>query len=212
MLIPNHPDEERLSALASRDDEAIADAALVAHVATCIRCTGLIDELGALRASLAELPDVAPHRPLRLLPEVEAKRPDRLGTWARRAFGPLMAAGAAIALVGMVGTAAPSFSGLAASAGGQDRATVSADDDSIERLSNEPEAAGGEPAALSSDAARPVNQSGEEDGEVTGVPGDAAALSADDTERSPWPMVLFTGIALLIAAGLLRWILAPRAG
>ncbi len=31
-------------------------------------------------------------------------------------------------------------------------------------------------------------------------------------ERSPWPMVLFTGVALMIGALLLRWILVPRAG
>jgi hypothetical protein len=31
-------------------------------------------------------------------------------------------------------------------------------------------------------------------------------------ERSPWPMVLFTGVALMIGAALLRWIMVPRAG
>jgi hypothetical protein len=31
-------------------------------------------------------------------------------------------------------------------------------------------------------------------------------------ERSPWPMVLFTGVALMIGAALLRWIVVPRAG
>jgi hypothetical protein len=30
-------------------------------------------------------------------------------------------------------------------------------------------------------------------------------------ERSPWPMVLFAGVALIVAALLLRWILQPRA-
>ncbi|HEY6608618.1 MAG TPA: hypothetical protein VI277_05420 [Candidatus Limnocylindria bacterium] len=208
MLIPNHPDEKRLSALASRDDDATTDAALVSHVTSCIRCTGLIDELGALRASLADLPDIAPHRPLRLLPEVEATQPDRLGTWVKRAFGPLMAAGAAIALVGMVGTVAPSFSGLAASAGSEVRDTASADL-GAERVSERPEFAAG---GLTSDAARPATQNGEGDGGVTNGPTDEAALLASDEERSPWPMVLFTGVALLISALLLRWILAPRAG
>ncbi|MDQ2674970.1 MAG: hypothetical protein M3Y40_09975, partial [Chloroflexota bacterium] len=70
MLIPNHPDDERLSALAARDDDAVADASLASHVSTCPRCTETITELGALRASLSELPDVAPDRPLRLLPPV----------------------------------------------------------------------------------------------------------------------------------------------
>jgi hypothetical protein len=31
-------------------------------------------------------------------------------------------------------------------------------------------------------------------------------------ERSIWPMLLFAGVAIMIAAALLRWILAPRAG
>ena len=40
----------------------------------------------------------------------------------------------------------------------------------------------------------------------------ATALAPAPAERSPWPMVLFTGVALMVAAALLRWILAPRAG
>jgi hypothetical protein len=31
-------------------------------------------------------------------------------------------------------------------------------------------------------------------------------------DRPIWPMVLFTGVALMVAAVLLRWILVPRAG
>ena len=77
MLIPNHPDDERLSALASGDPEAAADAVLTEHLATCIRCTDTVAELGALRASLAELPDLQPHRPLRLLPPVDEPAPSR---------------------------------------------------------------------------------------------------------------------------------------
>ena len=68
MLNPNHPDDERLSALASRDDDAVADPELTAHVSTCDRCADLVAELALLRVSLAELPDLAPSRPLRLLP------------------------------------------------------------------------------------------------------------------------------------------------
>jgi hypothetical protein len=42
--------------------------------------------------------------------------------------------------------------------------------------------------------------------------GDQAASDPVSVERSPWPMVLFTGVALMIGALLLRWILVPRAG
>lgn len=43
--------------------------------------------------------------------------------------------------------------------------------------------------------------------------GDEPSIASDlPAERSPWPMVLFTGVALLIGAVLLRWILQPRAG
>ncbi len=107
MLIPNHPDDERLSALASRDADATADAGMTAHVASCIRCTELVDELGALRLSLADLPDLKPSRPLQLVPLVEADHAvDRLGGWARRFFAPVLVSGAALVLVGVVGTAA----------------------------------------------------------------------------------------------------------
>ena len=115
MLISNHPDDARLSALASQDADAVADAALTSHVEACDRCSTALEELGALRAHLAALPDVAPHRPLRLLPDAAAA-PDRLGVWVRKVFGPVMAAGAALALVGMVGTVAPNLSSQAGSA------------------------------------------------------------------------------------------------
>ena len=116
MLIPNHPDPERLSALASHDGDATADAALTSHVSSCARCTSLVSELGALRASLADLPDIAPARPLQLLPPV-ADEPASAGAagWLRRLFAPMLTAGAAIAMVGLVGTTAPIFSGMASS-------------------------------------------------------------------------------------------------
>jgi hypothetical protein len=56
--------------------------------------------------------------------------------------------------------------------------------------------------------------SGTDDGVATGQSrdGDDAEQLSQETsvERSPWPMVLFAGLALMVAAGLLRWILAPR--
>ena len=64
MLKQNHPDDERLSALTSRDPDATADATLTTHVASCDRCGELVADLGALRASLADLPDLEPPRRL----------------------------------------------------------------------------------------------------------------------------------------------------
>ena len=75
MLIPNHPHDERLAAYADADIDARADASLVAHISACLRCTGVLDELGALRSALAELPDIAPSRPLRLVPRWPTRLP-----------------------------------------------------------------------------------------------------------------------------------------
>ena len=229
MLIPNHPDDERLSALASRDDDAIADVVLTSHVSTCSRCTKLLDELGALRASLAELPDLAPHRPLQLLPPVaDAPAAGGAAGWARRLFAPALTAGAAIAMVGLVGTASPLLQGAAS---GQAPFT---DTGAAGEAAGEPAAESLQQWLRSSDAAAPAAAGGQTDStgedpeaspnELAGRADESAAPEEDGTregiraedqlpaERSPWPMLLFTGIALMVAAALLRWILVPRAG
>ena len=105
MLIPNHPDDEWLSAFAADDPEAV-DPAQASHVASCERCTAVVTELASLRMALAELPDLVPSRPLQLVPAVPSgsEPADRVGGWVRRFFTPALAAGAAIALVGAVGT------------------------------------------------------------------------------------------------------------
>jgi hypothetical protein len=230
MLIPNHPHDERLASLASGEADATADATLTAHVTSCDRCTGLIDELGALRAALADLPDVAPTRPLRLLPPVEAAAPasatDRLGGWARRFFAPVLASGAALALVGVVGTAGPSLGGPAASQSGGNDGAATVQEEAADAAPSTA-AAGGAPAAAESlrSAAEPLVDNGELSS-VTASP--IAAFEAPEetssdrdletapttlsAERSPWPMVLFAGVALMIAALVLRWILVPRVG
>jgi hypothetical protein len=244
MLIPNHPDDERLSALASRDSDATADATLAAHVSSCIRCTGLVSELGALRLALADLPDLAPSRPLQLVPPVEADHAvDRVGGWARRFFAPVLVSGAALVLVGVVGTAGPAFSGMASS--GQAGATPyeAAVASSAQREYGAPAPAASQPAAqenagASDMAAAPGAAAGgdasgsararasdevntfESDGGLAAVdaPGsdesDREETSSAQTDleasRSPWPMVLFAGVALIVAALLMRWILAPR--
>jgi hypothetical protein len=248
MLIPNHPDDERLSALASREPDATADATLAAHVDSCVRCTELIAELGVLRAALADLPEVTPSRPLRLLPPVEdspVPAADRIGGWARRFFAPVLASGAALALVGTIGTAAPSLSGMGA--GGADSgpslyqepaATAVASDAVVGAAA--PEAAASEAAAspaqfldASERAATPANEGGGDTAAVDASaaaeePEEVATFGLDDDgelgddgsaptarlagEQSPWPLVLVSGVALMIAALLLRWMVSPRAG
>ena len=220
MLIPNHPHDERLSALASGDPDAVADSVLSEHVASCHRCTGTVAELGALRASLAELPDMRPHRPLQLLPPVadaEPSRADRVGGWARRFFAPILTAGAALAMVGLIGTTAPLLGGMASQAGGAaDTAEMEAPDAAGGRLSLEgsgtTDAAGSEGGESAEEPAALQPLATQVDGETL----DAASSDGGQEpttaplERSVWPMVLFTGVALMVAAALLRWILAPR--
>jgi len=221
MLIPNHPDPERLSALASGDTDATADASLSAHVSTCVRCTTLVEELGALRMSLAELPDLRPHRPLRLLPEVvdEPSRADRLGGWARRFFAPVLTAGAALAMVGLIGTTTPALEGLAGGGAatatdpaGQEREAASEADESPAVPYGVNLDSAGQPDEPGAEV--PLNSGTEDGGVAAGQSrdGDDAERLSQETpvERSPWPMVLFAGVALMVAAGLLRWILAPR--
>ena len=218
MLIPNHPEDERLSALASAEADAIADAALVTHVTSCDRCTALVDELGALRVFLADLPDLKPSRPLRLLPEVVDDRSpeDRVGGWARRFFGPVLAAGAAVAMVGLVGTTAPIFDSMASGGAAPQSSAMELD------------AAGGDgdaPAAAASDAG--TAEGAESDtGRMEAAASDEAegqAFSAEDgngrdlsdqqpvgDDRPLWPMLLFAGVAVMVGAGLMRWIFVPR--
>lgn len=221
MLRSDHPDDELLSALASGDTDA-RDPSLTGHLEGCARCTAVVDELGALRTSLADLPDLAPPRPLRLLPDVAPQPADRLGTVVRRLFAPVLTAGAALALVGMVGTAAPALSG--AQAGGAAAASPAAEvAPSSQRDS----------LAAASQGQRPaVNQAegGELDGTASeravaqppasAAPSPVAAAEGNQNgygavtaaQPSPWPMLIFTGIAVMVAAALLRWILVPRAG
>jgi hypothetical protein len=238
MLIPNHPHDERLSALSMGDPEAAADAALTEHVASCVRCTDTVAELGALRASLAELPDLQPHRPLQLLPPVAdmPARADRVGGWARRFFAPMLTAGAALALVGIVGTASPLLGGLASSGAaasmeaaelGQGNAGAALDDEGgtdtdqpVAAPSAHELAAGGSDAGASSRAEAATGSDGGDqplssEAEVArpaGSSSDGQQQAFADEDRSVWPMLLFAGVAIMIAAALLRWILAPRAG
>jgi hypothetical protein len=220
MLIPNHPHDERLSMLASGDPEATTDSQLTEHVDTCARCTDAVAELSTLRLTLAELPDLRPHRPLRLLPEVDAEPSgaDRLAGWARRFFAPVLAAGAAVAMVGLVGTASPAtlegmLPGGNAGAATEDSAMeVAAESDDVRTLDGAESSAGTEAFGAGGAPAAAASSEAVRDRAAEGEGGDSDLASQLPAERSPWPMVLFTGVALMVAAALLRWILAPRAG
>lgn len=203
----NHPDDERLSALAGRDPEAADDATLVAHVSSCDRCAELVRELGALRAALAELPDLAPPRPLRLLPPAEgAPAHDGLATWVRRLFAPALAAGTALALVGAVGTTG---FGIPAPQGGAPTEAYQAEEPAASAGAEE--FADGGTAAMEDGAAGASASARIMAGEDGSRSSDALTNELP-AERSPWPMVLFSGVALIVVAATLRWIVAPRAG
>jgi hypothetical protein len=223
MLIPNHPDDERLSALASRDADALADRSLTDHVNSCGRCAGLVTELGALRLALFDLPDLQPSRPLRLLPPVEtAPAGERLDGWVRRLFAPALTAGAALAMVGLVGTTAPLLGGMASSGGAMPQEQQVSEEAPFERSGAPVDAAAGEGgvnAQESMHALQSVDPLVDDDGEAAGDDDAVADDEGDPTsaldgtaERSVWPMVLFAGVALMIGAALLRWVVVPRAG
>jgi hypothetical protein len=210
-----HPDDERLAAYASADREAVSDRELVAHLASCDRCRPIVDELTLLRGALALLPDVAPSRPLRLIPPVPepaARRTGALG-WLRRLAAPAMAAGAGLVLVGVVGASGllggPSFR--------------AADTTALEGAASVPAApgvgAGHSPVpALSTDGNyigrtdTPRSQSS--GGTASPVPsagGDLSAVVHTSTDK-PWLTLLVAGFGLFGISAILRYSLTPRAG
>jgi hypothetical protein len=132
-------------------------------------------------------------------------------------------------MVGVVGTAMPQ--GTGGDAGEAAFAQESVRELSAaasERAADAGAAAGGAEASAELELEAPTGDvygdASDGEGEVTAQGNDAteerlaeddgadSQVSAVGAERSPWPMVLFTGVALMIAAALLRWILAPRAG
>jgi len=238
MQPPNHPDDERLAALAGADADATGDASLSEHVSGCERCTSVVNDLHGLRAALAELPDpdLFPPRPLRLLPPVPERRPrlaDRVAAVVRRAFAPALTAGAALALVGAVGTtgfaetllqgqaAGPAPEGVTASA----RELPPTQDLGAAEASAGAAAPGFEAADLTptpvpriSDYMSPLASDASETAVSEVAAGDGGG-EADEraqfepfvvAERSVWPVVLFGGVALMVLALTLRWIFQPK--
>lgn len=221
MQHPIHPDDERLAALAGDDPEVASDAALNAHVDSCDRCADLVRELGLLRATLAELPDLVPSRPLQLLPPVADPKVASRGGWLRRLAGPAMAAGFVLVVVGAIGSSGFSL-GLGASAGAAP-SQAEAGNDSV--TGEQPQAIPG--AAAPSKTAYEFSGSGagqrseDQESNTSPVPqqagppadrGGTASLFESSDPRLPWLVVLGLGVGLLLAGLYLRFALQPRAG
>ncbi len=217
-----HPDDERLAAYASGDSDALADSSLASHLTACDRCRPLVDELSLLHAALAELPDLAPSRPLRLIPPVPSAAVPAAGpgSWLRRLTAPAMAAGVGLFLVGAIGigaSGAVSFLGGAASgpalqeadasdrefgqipgAGAPSRAPDDTRGSAGSESSVEPATMGSsQPASAtpSADAAEPKDQ-----------------LTDNPSPEQPWLTLLIAGVGVFGISTALRFSLSPRAG
>jgi hypothetical protein len=215
-----HPHDERLAALAAADAEATDDRALREHVAICDRCRSVVDDLRLLRSALAELPDLRPSRPLQLLPPVAAPVAPRRGAlgFLRRLSAPALAAGAALILVGTVGS-----TGLLQGMGGAaSPAMLQSDEDRLgaaeygasggvagASAGGYPQALGGSPAPVASsrdaEAPSPAPPGAERDVNL-GVPFDPL------NGRLPWLLILGVGVVLVGGALLLRFTVQPGAG
>lgn len=188
--LTGHPDDERLSALAAGDGDATDDAPLRDHVEGCVRCSGVVDDLLSLRVALAQLPDIAPPRPLRLLPAVpDGATNTGLGGFARRLFAPALVAGLVLVVAGGIGTYVDHGIPLLTSATGAAR---------YEALGEGPAA----PAAPSSVATSADNAAG----------GARQAASEPVSSAAPWLAILAAGVVLVLAALVARFVIQPRAG
>jgi hypothetical protein len=226
MMNASHPDDERLAAFAAADREAVEDRSLREHLADCARCSDLVLDLSSLRSALAELPDIAPSRPLRLLPPLPEPASRERVPWLRRLVAPTMVAGIGLVLVGAVGTAgglgsASRLNFLAGeAAGASPRVPVAAREsqssDSVDR--NPPTA---HPSALYGSAGSPVPT------RIVATPGPslvpvAQGGSGDKSATPPpaaptvppatWPLALVAGLALILVGLFLRFAVQPRAG
>jgi len=198
-----HPDDERLAALAGRDPEVLADRTLADHVERCDRCGPIVQDLARLRAALSELPDVAPSRPLQLIPPVPEPTIRRGESWVRRLVAPMVATGAGLLLVGAIGSAGlldhvAFFASSAAAPREFSGATDSA---------RPPGTAGGPVAAPTAS----VNGAAGEDTSGKGVDSGGEALTTRQLPM-PWVVLLLLGAGLVAGGVTLRNAIQPRAG
>jgi anti-sigma factor RsiW len=217
-----HPDDERLAAYAGADSDALADSSLASHITACDRCRPLVDELSLLRSALAELPDLAPSRPLRLIPPVWDAASPAAGprSWLRRLTAPAMAAGAALVLVGAVGVGTSGLTdllGKAASIGAAQEATAS--DREVAPVSGA-DSASLTPSEMRGSAGSPSSVAPQTMG--SGTPAspkpsvdDAGGTNYETNDSSPdqpWLTLLIAGVGLFGVSTALRLSLSPRAG
>lgn len=188
-----HPDDERLAALAGSDPEAAGDSALSAHMDACAQCSNVVRELHLLQAALGELPDLAPSRPLQLIPAVADTAPPR--TWLRRLFAPVLVTGSGLVLVGaigLLGSGAPATP----SAANFDRSLTGGE----AAASPENDSAG--PAAPATASATEAPRSGT----------DAYAETPGGFSPNLALLAVVAGFLLIGAAATLRYVVVPRAG
>ena len=213
-----HPDDERLAAYAGGDSEALADTSLVSHLSACDRCPALVHELSLLRAALAELPDLAPLRPLRLIPPIAAPAVSAAGprSWLRRLTAPAMAAGAGLVLVGAVGIGASGGLGgqLGAAAGPPQEASAT---------NREGPAGADSPSLVPGDTnGKPSYGRSQEPGSEVAIPSPSPKATAEDisggedpsaasSPERPWLTLLIAGVGLFGISAALRFSLSPRA-
>lgn len=215
MQYSTHPTDDRLAEYAGADRDALADRELATHIGTCDRCAPIVDELSTLRLALAALPDIAPSRPLRLIPPLLEPAPRRTGAldWLRRLAAPAMAAGAGLVLVGAVG-ASGLVGGLASKA---------SDTTSMQESSNGAGApqAGGDHSpvpALSTDGEFTGRTDTPRDNGSTGsvAPTPTPSVELHVADRSsgeqPWLTLVIAGFSLFGISAVLRYSLSPRAG
>ena len=219
-----HPDDELLAAYAGGDVDALADASLREHLSVGDRCRPLVEELSILRSVLAELPDLAPSRPLRLIPPVPA--PAVRSSWLRRLTAPAMAAGAGLVLVGAIGVGASSDVGrLFGQAGAAfqnvgenvEAAGVSDHEATASRRAYVPAPGVGVTPMATSGASKGTDSVGSSEPPSTRSSAEAsptvAAYEANGSSpEQPWLTLLIAGAGLFGVSTALRLSLSPRAG
>ena len=230
MYSDSHPDDLRLSAYAAGDAESTSDRALATHLAACLRCTAIVSDLNLLRGALADLPDVAPSRPLRLIPPVAAPSARRDGPldWVRRLAAPAMAAGAGLVLIGAVGASGLvggisrdlGFAAAAASAGDTNEAGAP----HSSPAQPAPGVGGANPSyvparSLSGEVYTTRSETPRSLGSASPSPASSAEAAKDGSfgalDRSteqPWLTLLIAGVALFAVSAVLRFSITPGAG